>query len=304
MANNDAFPLDDLTVFLAVAEHGGFRAAAKRLGRAPSTVSATVTRLEAQIGSPLFARTTRSVRPTEVGLALEERVRPLVSEARQALEMARTDGTVVRGPLRLNVPGAVMIDILPPVVDRFLARHPDVEVELVVDDRFVDAIAAGCHAGVRYDEALEQDMIAVPFGPRRQQFAVAAAPGYLERRGVPRHPCELPAHDGILFRFGSGALTRWELEQGDRVFEAQPRARLILSTTAVAAGIGHAIAGAGLIGTFRNWLEPSFADGRLVPVLQSWWPAFDGPKLYYPSRFMPSPLRAFVDLIREERGQS
>ncbi|WP_108661314.1 LysR family transcriptional regulator [Acuticoccus kandeliae] len=302
MANNDGGPFDDLAVFLAVLETGGFRAAAKRLGRAPSTVSETITRLEARVGSPLFTRTTRAVRPTEVGSALGERVAPLVAEARQALEIARTSAAVVRGPLRLNVPVAVMTDILPPLIDRFLERHPEVTVELMVEDRFVDAIAAGCHAGVRYGESLEQDMIAVPIGPRRQEIALAAAPAYLERRGVPTHPSEIAGHDGVCFRFASGHAAAWEFERGDEIIRIDPVARLTLGTAAVAAGIGHAIAGRGLIFIFRNFLDPALAAGTLVPLLRDWWPAFDGPRLYYPSRFMPAPLRAFLDIVAEDRA--
>ncbi|WP_245867129.1 LysR family transcriptional regulator [Oceaniglobus roseus] len=169
MANTDDLPLDDLAVFLAVAETGGFRAAAKRLNRAPSTISDTVARVEARLGTPLLTRSTRAVRPTEAGQALAARLAPLMTEARIALEDAATAAGAVRGPLRLNVPKAGMLDILPPLIDRFLDRYPEVTVEILVEDRFVDTIAAGCHAGIRYDESLEPDVIAVPIGPRRQQ---------------------------------------------------------------------------------------------------------------------------------------
>jgi DNA-binding transcriptional LysR family regulator len=157
----------------------------------PSTVSETISRLEARLGVPLLVRTTRSVRLTETGQALAERLEPVMSEARAALDDAASSQDRVRGRLKLNVPGAVMVDILPPLIDGFLAAHPHVRIEVLVDDRLVDIIAAGCDAGIRYGEHLVQDMIAVPIGPRQQQGAVAASPNYLRRRGSPTHPRDL-----------------------------------------------------------------------------------------------------------------
>jgi DNA-binding transcriptional LysR family regulator len=182
MPNNHSFPsLDDLSVFLAVARGRGFRTAARWLGLSPSTVSETITRLEGRLGVPLLVRTTRSVQLTEAGRALAERLEPGMAEARAALDDAASSRDMVRGRLKLNVPGAVMVDILPPLVDGFLAAHPEVQVEVMVDDGFVDITAAGCDAGIRYDEALAQDMIAVPIGPRRQSIALAASPDYLRK---------------------------------------------------------------------------------------------------------------------------
>ena len=157
MANNLNQPsLDDLSIFLAVSEAGGFRTAARRLGLSPSTVSETITRLEVQLGVPLLTRTTRSVMPTEAGRKLADRIAPLLSETRAALDDAVSSQREVRGRLKMNVPGAVMVDILPPLIDRFLQTYPNVRVELVVDDRLVDVTAADCDAGIRYDEHLAQ----------------------------------------------------------------------------------------------------------------------------------------------------
>ncbi len=300
MANSD-LPLDDLATFLAVVEAAGFRAAGKRLGRAPSTISETVRRLEARVGTPLLIRSTRAVRPTEAGRELAERLHPVMAEARAALEGAATAGGTVRGPLRLNVPKAVMADILPPLIDRLVARHPEVTVELLVEDSFVDTIAVGCHAGIRYDEALEPNVIAVPIGPARQRAAVAAAPSYLARRGVPLHPDALGDHEAVLIRFSGGAIAHWELERGDETVTLTPPAAVTVSAAAAEAAIGFAVSGRGLIQIFRDWLQPHFETGALVPVLEPWWPEFDGPRLYFPDRRMPPPLRAFVDLVAEAR---
>jgi DNA-binding transcriptional LysR family regulator len=301
MANNgDALGLDDLSVFLAVCETGGFRAAAKRLGLSPSTVSEKIVQLETRLRVPLLTRTTRSVMPTEAGRTLANRLSPLFAETRAALQDAASSQRHVRGLLKLNVTGAVMVDILPPLIDRFLVRHPEVRVEIMVDDRLVDATAAGCDAGIRYGEHLAQDMIAVPIGPRFQRLALAAAPSYLGARGVPTHPQDLLGHDGIRLRFSSGALVNWELERGDESVSIDPPSRLIVGVDGAAAAIEFARSGRGIIGAFQNWLDPYFASGALEPVLPDWWPQFEGPRLYFSNRFMPAQLRSFIDLIAEE----
>lgn len=297
MNNNRDPSLDDLAVFLAVCEAAGFRAAAKRLGLSASSVSDTITRVEAQLGVPLLTRSTRSVMPTEAGRELAARIAPLFAETRAALHDVASSGSEVRGLLKLNVAGAVMVDILPPLIDRFLILHPAVRVELVVENRLVDAIASGCVAGIRYGEHLAQDMIAVPIGPPFQQLALAAAPSYLRSRGHPAHPGELVNHDCIRMQFPSRALAAWVFERAGVVVTVDPPARLIVGVGAAAAAIGFARSGHGLIFTFRNWLEPSLASGELVPVLADWWQQFEGPRLYFPSRSMPAPLRAFVDLV-------
>lgn len=302
MANNKNQPsLDDLSVFLAVCQMRGFRTAAAQLGLSPANVSETISRLEAQLGLPLLTRTTRSVTPTEAGQKLAERISPLLNETHAALYDAASSQQHVRGLLRLNVPGAVTIDILPALVDRFLVVHPEVRVEIVVDDRFVDINAGGCDAGIRYGEHLAQDMIAVPIGPAMQQLAFAAAPSYLSEHGVPDHPRDIMAHHCIRFRFSSGAMVQWEFERNGEALTIDPPARAIIDVDDVPLAIELARSGRGIICTFRNWLDPHLKSGELQAVLPNWWQQFEGPRLYFSSRFMPAPLRAFVDLIANER---
>ncbi len=160
--------------------------------------------------------------------------------------------------------------------------------------------AAGCDAGIRYDERLEQDMIAVPIGPRRQRFATAAAPGYLDRRGRPRHPRELLAHACLRGRFTSGAMPPWEFERDGEVVRVEPFGPLLVSLGAATdLAVDAAIAGVGIIYLFDDWLRPHFDSGALEPVLEPWWQRFPGPFLYYPGRrLVPAPLRAFIDFVR------
>jgi DNA-binding transcriptional LysR family regulator len=301
MANSVEPSLNDLSIFLAVCRAGGFRSAARQLRLSPAHVSETVSRLEGQLGVPLFTRTTRSVTTTAAGRQLAERLSPLMAATRAALVDTSNTQHEVRGLLKLGVPGAVMIDILPLLVDRFLLAHPRVSVEIVVNDRLVDLAAAGCDAGIRYSEHLAQDMIAVPIGPRVQQLALAAAPTYLAQRGMPAHPSDLLGHDCIRLRFTSGALVDWELERGDEAMTIDPPGRLTIGVDATGAALDLARSGHGIIGTFRNWIDPSFETGDLVPILEDWWPRFEGPMIYFNRKSMSAPLRAFLDLVAADR---
>ena len=293
---------DDLAILLAVLREGGFRAAALRLGMAASKVSTTVSRIEQQLGTPVLRRTTRSLHLTDAGQLLVDRVAPLLSALESACDEVANLGDTVQGRLRLNVPGAVMPDILPPLIARYRALHPDVKVEIVVESDLVDIVSAGCDAGIRYGSVLEQDMISIPIGPRRQQLALAAAPAYLEARGMPRVPKDLNAHDAIRYRLDDGPLLPWVLSKAGRSVNVEPTNGLILSVAALDTGARYALEGLGIIHTFRNWLDDHFASAALLPVLPDWWPSIDGPHLYYPSRTAPAPLRAFIELCRNYAG--
>jgi DNA-binding transcriptional LysR family regulator len=287
---------DDLAVFLAVLREGGFRAAALRVGMAASHVSNTVSRLERELGTPLLLRTTRSVRATEQGDALAERISPLFAQIHLACADATGSASHVRGRLKLNVPGAVVPDILPSLLATYRERHPDVVVELLVENDLVDIVAHGCDAGIRYGTALEQGMISVPIGPRRQQVGLAASPSYLARVGMPRTVEELTEHQAIRYRLPNGSLIPWTLQQGNQAAEVTPLTKLVLGANALNAGLAYARAGLGIIGAFRNWLAEDLEAGRLVAVLPERWPEFDGPRLYYPNRLASPPLRALIAL--------
>jgi len=206
--------------------------------------------------------------------------------------------------LRLNVPVSVARLVLPRIVPPFLAAYPDIRLEIFAEDNFVDVLASGCDAGIRYDERLEQDMIAVPIGPRVQRFATAASPAYLDRRGRPQHPRDLLGHACVRGRFTSGTMSIWEFERAKEVVRVDPTGPLLVQNgTATDLAIAAAIDGVGIVYLFEDWLRPDLDSGALEPVLEAWWQPFSGPFLYYPGRrLLPGPLRAFVDFIKADTG--
>jgi DNA-binding transcriptional LysR family regulator len=295
--------LGDLTAFVAVARAGGFRDAARTSGMSASRLSEAVRRLESRLGVRLLNRTTRSVAPTEAGARLLERLGPALGEVEAALDVVNGFRDRPAGTLRLNVPGSAARLVLPRIVPPFLAAYPDIILDVTAEESFVDVLAAGCDAGIRYDERLEQDMIAIPIGPREQRFATAASAAYLNRRGRPEHPRELLKHACLRGRFPSGAMTTWEFERDGEVVKVEPAGPLIVSAgSATDLAVDAAIAGSGVIQLFEDWLRPSLDSGALEPVLEPWWPRFSGPFLYYPGRrLLPAPLRAFVDFVSSLR---
>ena len=298
-----AAQLEDLAAFVAVARAGGFRDASRASGASASSLSEAVRRLEGRLGVRLLNRTTRSVAPTEAGARLLDRLTPALVEIESALEVVNSFRDRPAGTLRLNVPVAAARLVLPRILPPFLAAYPDIRVEVIVEDRLVDILAASCDAGIRYEEHLEKDMIAVPIGPRVQRFATAASPAYLKRHGRPNHPRKLLDHACLLGRFEGRAMPTWEFERHGTVVKVNPTGPLIVSIAAATDLIVEAaVAGSGIIYLFEDWLRPHLDSGSLKPLLEPWWQRFSGPFLYYPSRRrLPPPLRAFVDFIGSQR---
>lgn len=296
---NDVHAMADLSIFALVAQHRGFRQAARASGQSASSLSQAVRRLETRLGIRLLLRTTRSVAPTEAGALLLGRLRPALDEVASALDVLNALRDSPRGTLRLNVPVSAARSFLPPIVERFLARYPDIVLDIVVDNNFVDLVASGCDAGIRYGERLEQDMIALPVGPRTERFALAASPAYLARRGMPQHPRDLLQHACLRGKFLSGLVYPWEFERDGQRLTLEPTGPLIVTPTVADLAVHAALAGHGLVYLFEDWLAPYLASGQLQPVLPDWWLAFPGPWLYYPGRrHLPAPLRAFIDFLQ------
>src|SRR5271154_1850220 len=278
-----ALELNDLAAFVSVARAGGFRDAGRATGASASSLSEAVGRLEAKLGVRLLNRTTRSIAATEAGARLLERLVPALGEIDAAIDVVNAFRDRPAGTLRLNVPATVARLVLPSIVPPFLKAFPEIRLEVMVEDSFVDVLAAGCDAGIRYDERLEQDMIAVPIGPRIQRFATAASPGYIEARGRPEHPRDLLAHACLRGQFSGGAMPVWEFERDGEVVRVDPTGPLVVRPgAAMDLAVGAAVAGLGIVNLFEDWLRPALDEGSLDPVLEPWWQRFSGPFLYYP----------------------
>jgi len=295
-----AAELNDLSAFVAVVRAGGFRDAARVSGVSASGLSEAVRRLETRLGVRLLNRTTRSIASTEAGARLFERLAPALGEIEAATDVVNAFRDRPVGTLKLNVPGSVSRLVLPAIVPPFLKAYPDIRMEIVVEDSFVDVLASGCDAGIRYDERLEQDMIAIPIGPRIQRTAAAASPAYLDAHGRPEHPRDLLAHACLRGQFASGAMPSWDFERDGETVRVDPTGPLVVRLGGAAdLLVGAAVAGLGVIHIFEDWVRRELDGGALEPVLEPWWESFSGPFLYYPGRrHLPAPLRAFVDFIK------
>jgi DNA-binding transcriptional LysR family regulator len=298
--------MQDLFAFLAVVRAGGFREAARTGDASASSLSEAVRRLEARLGVRLLNRTTRSVAPTEAGARLVERLLPALGEVEAALDIVNHYRDNPAGTLRINVPANVARTVLLPIITPFLKRYPDIRLEVVVEDSFVDLLAAGCDAGIRYDDRLEKDMIALPIGPRTQRLVTAASPEYLAAHGTPQHPKDLLGHRCIRGQFAGGAMSAWEFERDGEIIRVDASGPLqVRQAAAFDLALGGALEGLGIIHLFEDWLQPHLDSGVLVPILEPWCQTFSGPYLYYPGRrHLPAPLKAFVDFVRHEAASA
>lgn len=297
MDRPDLYALDS---FAAIARHGNFRRAAVERGVSPSTLSQTLRDLEARMGVRLLNRTTRSVALTDAGAALLARLQPALAEIGEAVAEARSAQAEPQGALRINAPEPAVELVLAPMVAEFLAAHPRVRLEVTSETAFIDIVAGGFDAGVRWGESLAQDMVAVSLGPQ-QQSLVVASPALLARVGAPQHPRDLLDRPCARVRFPSGAEPPWEFEKDGEPLQISPDGPLVSTSSQML--LRAALDGVCFVQMFDQAARPHIAAGRLVEVLADWSEVFPGPFLYYPSRrTMPSPLRAFVDFLQARRG--
>ncbi|MBP7340466.1 LysR family transcriptional regulator [Niveispirillum sp.] len=289
----------DLSSFLAIARHRSFRRAADELGCTPSALSHALRQLEERLDLRLVNRTTRSVALTEAGERLFARISPAFRDIDDALDDLNSLRGAISGRLRINTARSSAGLVLLPVVTRFLARHPGVQVEIVVDNALIDTVLEGYDAGVRFGEIIAKDMIAVPLGPR-QRTAIVASPAFFETHPRPLVPEQLKNLPCIGLRFASGRLYAWEFERGGVELSVEVEGPLILDDTDLI--VEAALAGAGIGFAFEDQVKDLVQAGRLIRVLEDWCPYYSGFYLYYPSRRqMPATLRAFIDFVQSER---
>ncbi|WIG95169.1 LysR family transcriptional regulator [Myxococcus sp. SDU36] len=286
-----------LRELLLVAEKRSFTAAAAELRVTPSAVSQAIGALEERLHARLVQRTTRSVSLTEAGERFVAELRPAMEGIRGAfatLENARGRPT---GTLRLNVPRLAFGPVIKPMLARFLTAHPELRIDVTLDDGLRDIVAEGDDAGIRLGERVDRDMVAVPVtGDMR--MAVVGSPAYFETHPKPRHPRDLGAHDCVNYRHATSRnIARWEFEVDGRELTVAVNGRVITNDNEVM--VLAALDGQGLAYVMEHTVTEHLAAKRLVRVLTRYCPSFPGLYLYYPNRKnLALKLRALIDFLR------
>ena len=291
----------ELKAFVAVVERRNFARAAEHLGLSPSALSQTIRQLENRIGARLLNPTTRSVAPSASGERLYQRIAPLFRDVAMAVAEASEATGQIRGALRINTLGIAARTIIAPRLARFHQVHPDVVLDIVVDDALADIVAGRFDAGIRVGGQLEKDMIAVRLTPDLKMVAVAS-PDYLARHGTPRSPADLHGHACINWRLKvDGRHYRWEFRKRGQQLEVAVDGPVVTNHADI--GIAAALHGLGIAYHFeRDGVGEHLAEGRLVQVLADWSISRPGLFLYYPNRqHRPASLGAFIDCLLDRK---
>ena len=270
----------ELRAFAEVAGQGSFSRAAERLGMAPSTLSQTVRALEERLDVTLLNRTTRRVSLTGAGARLLDRFAPAMAEIEAAVQDTRDQRLKPRGLVRLHLPRAAYHRHVEPVLGRLAETLPEVMLDLTVDDAASDFVADGFDLVVRRGESMDTSLTAVPLGGTLRHVVVAS-PAYLASQGTPREPAELIGHRCVQWRrTDTHDNHRWRFTSAGEDVTLAVSGPLTVSHCDVA--IAAAIAGVGIAYVLEPLAAKSIADGRLVPLLESYLPSFEGWHLCYP----------------------
>ncbi|GGY52778.1 LysR family transcriptional regulator [Pseudoduganella albidiflava] len=284
--------LNDLVVFAAVVETGGFSKAALRLGVAPAKVSLEVARLEARLGTALLTRTTRRVVPTVAGQALHEECAPLLRQLRSAVDEVHAAAATLTGSLRVTAPTDFGAHFVAPALARFAALHPALAIELQTGDRIADLVGEGIDIAIRMGWLRDSTLRAVKladFG----QYAVAA-PSYLARAGTPRTPQELAALDWIALTRLPAPLKWTFAGPGGASETVQMRARI--RTDSAGALRALVLDGAGVSILDEYSVRRDLASGALVRLLPGWTLPSGGTfAVFPPGRHVSRRVRAFAE---------
>ncbi|WJI14966.1 LysR family transcriptional regulator [Pseudoxanthomonas winnipegensis] len=284
-------------MFVAVAEAGSFSEAARRLGVSPSAVSQAIRSLEERLGTPLFRRSTRSVRLTDVGSDYLLAAAPAVEQLRQAAEDATGRSGRPAGPLRLTMPRAPFDQLIASTLVAFKDAFPEVELEIAVEARLVDIVKQGYDAGLRFGNHLEKDMVAVRVAPPSAAILVAA-PSYLANRPQPGSPSDLLTHRAIVCRSQlTGSIIPWTLVSADdRIQISLPEATIVHD---LASQIDLAVRGLGIVNAPSAMVTALIEEGRLTHVLSAWSSPMEALYIYFPSRrHQSAALRAFIGFLK------
>ena len=289
--------LTHFPVVLAVAQRGGFAAAAAALNMSPSAVSHAVKTVEDRLGQPLFARTTRSVAVTEAGASFVESVGPAFAMVEESVERIRAADGQITGVLKINAPRLALPLAITPAIVEMGRLHRTLTIEVTSDESLVDIVASGFDAGVRLGEMIAQDMVAVRLTKPFKAIMVAS-PGYLDARPAPRSIADLAAHNCIGYRLlSSGAAYAWDLQDKGREIAVTVGGTVRVSDPLYARDLARA--GVGIAYLFEPLVREDLRAGRLKQVLSAASIEEPGLFLYFPRYATQAPkLRAFIDVVR------
>jgi DNA-binding transcriptional LysR family regulator len=283
-----------LRLFVQVARTGSFSKGAREMKLSQPTASRIIALLEEQLGAALFSRSTRALTLTDAGTSYLARVRPILDSLEEADNAIRGSDNL-RGTLRIGVASVIASRAIVPRLGSFVARHPNLHVELTIDDRRQDLIQEGIDVVIRFGKLADSSAIARLIG--RWPLVVAAAPAYLETHGIPETPEALAAHEFVI----AGPVAGRELlfHQGDRHVKVQPRGRVSIlgaevAVSAVRAGLGIAVAS---LPAFSEELD----SGKLVQLLPDWTLGdIEAHALFATGQNVKPAARSFVDHLVEE----
>lgn len=285
-----------MDAFVRVVDTGSFTGAAKQLHVGQPAVSKMVTQMEAQIGVKLLLRTSQGLAATEAGQRFYEHAKRAIEEAEEAETQARGAGAALTGKLRFS--GGVTFARLHivPLLPKFLAMHPSLEIEVVLDDRNVDLVEAGIDVALRMGDLRDSSLTARKIG--QSPRVVVGAPSYLAQAGEPRTPAELPSHEAVIYdQRGGGAVWVFQKGASETAVTIQGRMRLT-----AAEGVREAVfAGMGLAVASRWMFAPELESGRVRTVLDDWTlKPIDLWAVFPTGRNASAKARAFVDFIERE----
>jgi DNA-binding transcriptional LysR family regulator len=289
--------LYDLAAFAVVAEQGSFTRAAAELGMSQSALSHAMKALEERLGVRLLSRTTRSVSTTEAGETLLRSLRPALDEITTGVNAVGALRGKPSGTVRLTATKHAVSSVVMPVLPRFLASHPDIRVDVIIDDNLTDIVAERIDAGIRFGDIVQKDMIAVRIGPDIR-MAVVGAPSYFADHPQPKTPRDLAVHRCINYRLvRSGGLYAWDFEEKGRPFEVRVDGPLVFNNADLIREA--ALAGQGVAYVYEDEVAADIKAGRLKRILEKWCPTFPGYYLYHPSRRQTPPaLAALIGALR------
>ncbi|WP_314963480.1 LysR family transcriptional regulator [Bradyrhizobium cosmicum] len=292
--------LYDLAAFAAVAERGSFTRAAAELGMSQSALSHAMKALEERLGVRLLSRTTRSVSTTEAGETLLRSLRPALDEISSGVDAVSALRGKLSGTVRVTATKHAVSSVVMPVLPRFLASHPEIRVDMIVDDNLTDVVADRIDAGIRFGDIVEKDMIAVRIGPDIR-ISVVGAPSYFADHPVPRTPRDLAGHRCINYRYvRSGGLYAWDFEEKGRPFQVRVEGPLVFNNSDLIREA--ALAGQGIAYVYADEVAADVQAGRLKQILERWCPTYPGYYLYHPSRrHVPPALAALIGVLRYKR---